>query len=312
MKKILAVFLALSVLAVPVLAETTEDAAPTVTKYTVLGKGISSSPSDPMDFMIVKVGLGRVITSAQDIAVGVMKLDEEKYRLRDVEIETGHATGNVYDGETVVGSFDVSSVMKGDTEVWAGTLEIDGSEYNLYVIEGVRPIKAGELRAVLVDYCRNNEDVNCEERIHEFCSNNPGNAKCQALFRAYCLKGDNMDDTRCRNAFRTWCQKNPTNKYCVPFELQRAKSYCEENPDATICQRIATAAANRCKDNPDNEGCAVAKQIVTGSSNMLRNAQTLRNRFTNMKVNAAAVNASVQAAVQKGKAITSADVAGGD
>ena len=209
MKKTILGLFVLSLLATAVIAQ---EATPTlisaqtvsVNAYVVLGRGIAANPDDPMDFMIVKIGIGKVRSSTANMTIGVLKLDEELYRLRDVAVADGQATGNIYKDDAEVGSFDVASVMKGDTEIWAGTMTL-GTSYNLYIIEGVRPIKASELREKVVEYCNANEDANCADRLTNYCQNNPDDTRCRALYRAWCLRDDNMDDTRCRYEFRNWC-----------------------------------------------------------------------------------------------------------
>lgn len=294
MKK-LTVLLVLSLFVIPAFAQVMAISAQSVSvrAYVILGKGIAASPSDPMDFMIVKFGLGKIryAINNTETMVGVLKLDEESYRLRGVVVEDGKATGMIYRNNTEVGSFEVSSVMKGDIEIWAGTMTL-GSTYNLYVIEGVRPIKAGELRERVVEYCSTVEDANCRERLGNYCENNPEDARCRALFRAYCLRDNNMDDTRCREEFRNWCRENPTNAKCIPFELQRARSYCEENSGSNLCQAIATTAAEFCANNTDNEGCGAVKQLVQASAQLLRNAQAIRTRLVNIQATAVATQAT--------------------
>ena len=290
MRKQMAVILAL-LMAVPVVIaqETTGPypvSAPTAKAYVILGKGIAASPADPMDFMIVKFGIGRFISpNGTEINLGVLIADEDKYRLKKITIGDGHATGKIYANGTEVGSFDVSSVMKGDTEVWAGTMDLNGNNYNLYVIEGTRRIKASELKDKVVEYCKNNpNDTNCRNKVYQYCQNNPTDRRCRALFRAYCLRG-HMDDTRCRQEFVDYCKENPTNRYCIPFELKRAKVYCENHSDSILCRRIATKITTFCQNNPDNEGCAEVKQLITSRPKLLSKLQTLRTRIRNLKVN---------------------------
>lgn len=312
MKKLIAALLILSMLAVPAIAQSAQptlisasSGTPGVKAYIILGAGIAASPSDPMDFMIIKFGIGRVrIGNETDIALGVLIADEEKYRLREIVIEEGHVEGDIYSAGRDVGSFEVTSVMKGDTEIWAGELNLKGAKYNMYVIEGVRPIKAGELKEKVADYCRNSTDINCRSKIHDYCMDHPDDRRCKALFRAYCLRGNNMDDTRCRQAFRNWCKDNPSNKYCVPFALQRAKKYCELHSGSRLCRKIATDVADFCSDNPDNEGCANVKQLIEERPRLLRKVQAIRDRIEAIKT-AVAVNATAVSAE-----VTSADVGG--
>jgi len=164
-------------------------------------------------------------------------------------------------------------------------MELNDKDYNVYVIEGVRPIKAGELKEKVSDYCKNNPDANCAGKIEDYCNNNPEDNRCQALFRAYCLNG-NMEDTRCRQAFINWCKENPENKHCVPFALKWAKNYCEEHSDSNLCQKIATNVADFCKNNPENEGCITVKQIVAERPALLSKIQAIRGKIAALKINA--------------------------
>jgi hypothetical protein len=296
---VLSLLAAIALAAQPVLVS----ASPKISALVVLGKGIAANPSDAMDFMIAKVGIGKVrynVTESSEI-IGVLKLDEESYRLKNIVIEEGHATGSIYKNSSEVGSFDVSSVMKGDTEVWAGTMILDGKTYHIYIIEGVRPVKASELKERVVEYCNNYEDANCADRLRNYCQDNPDDARCRALFRAWCLKEDNMDDTRCRLEFREWCNEHPENAHCIPFALNRSMNYCEENPDSSLCEKIATAVANICEGNPNNTGCATVKQIIAAKPRLLQNVQVLRQRISRLQVNVQAISA-----------VTSADVGGGE
>lgn len=291
-KKILAALIVISLVAVPVAAQTTAtgaNTAPKIRAFIILGKGIAASPSDPMDFMIVKFGLARfLLPNGTEVARGILKLDEEKYRLREVTVEDGHASGKIYSNGTEVGSFDVSSVMKGNTEVWAGTMELNGNAYNLYVIEGSRPIKAGELKEKIIEYCRNNPDENCKGKIYNYCMNNPNDRRCRALFRAYCLRG-HMDDARCREEFVKWCNEHPDNKYCVPFVLKRARVYCEKHSDSVLCRKIAQRVVNYCRENPDNAGCAEVKRVIKERPKLFQRLKQIRARIQALKVTAPAV-----------------------
>lgn len=281
MKKFILAILAVSLLAVPAVAQTSVN--PGIKAYAILGKGIAVSTSDPMDFIIVKFGLGRVVTNdGNETVIGVVIADDERYRLREVNIEEGYAEGEIFYGGDNVGSFELTSVMKGDTEIWVGDFRIGGIIYNLYLIEGVRPIRAGELKEKVADYCRENEDANCAGRIEEFCQNNPEDSRCQALFRAYCLKG-NMEDTRCREAFRNWCKENPANRLCIPFELQRARRYCEEHSASMLCRAIANEVADICENNPDNEGCVTVKSLLEDNSRLFRKIGAIRTRIISIE-----------------------------
>jgi len=233
----------------------------------VLGKGIAVSPTDPMDFMLVKVGLGAVKVTingeVKKAAIGVLKLDGEKYRLKSVSVVDGRATGDIYKNGSKVGDFDIASVMKDDIEVWAGTMNLDGQTYHLYVIEGARRIRAPELREKVAEYCRNNpDDTNCRDKVEEYCQNNPEDARCKALFRKYCIAGRNMDDVRCREFVKDYCKENQNLRECVTLGIKRAKRYCDNNPDAPVCRKLEDRLVNFCKNHPDNEGCVRAKELL--------------------------------------------------
>jgi hypothetical protein len=129
--------------------------------------------------------------------------------------------------------------------------------------------------------------------------NNPQPRVCQALFRAYCLRGNNMDDTRCREALRKWCKEHPDNKHCVPFVLQRSRKYCETNSGSRLCRAIATDAEDFCKKYPNNAGCAKIKQLVQDNSRLFRKISPLRDRLKGLE-NTTTVDTGV----------TSADVGG--
>ncbi len=247
---------------------------PVVSALGVLGKGIAVSPSDPMDFMLAKIGLGSVRVTidgeAKRAAIGVLILDGVKYRLKEVSVKDGQAAGDIYNDDEQVGSFDVASVEKEDIEVWAGEMDLDGDTYYLYIIEGVRKIRAPELRDKVADYCRNNpDDTNCRDKVEDFCENNPNDARCKAIFRKYCIAGRNMDDMRCREYVRDYCGENPSLRECVTMGIERARTFCENNPDSTLCGKIDDRLVDFCKDNPDNEGCVRAKEVLENRTQTL-------------------------------------------
>ncbi|UCG95700.1 MAG: hypothetical protein JSV92_01460 [archaeon] len=298
MKKILAAFFVLLMLAVPVTAQST--ASYRIGAYLLLGKGIASSPDDSMDFLIVKIGIAKLVADNEtEYGAGIIKVDEEKFRLGDIETEEGYIEGDIFENGTDIGYFDLTSVMKGDTEVWAGEMIFRGTRYNLHVIQGTRPIKAGELKDKVASYCSNSTDSNCREKIQDYCKNNPDDSRCRALFRAYCLR-NNMDDMRCRQAFAEWCEDNPENKYCVPFALQRTRKYCEMHSSSRICRAIASDAADFCEENPDNEGCLEIQQLIEDYPRLFRKISSLRNKILEIDTRAGLSTSDV----------TSADVEG--
>jgi hypothetical protein len=195
-----------------------------------LGYGIATSQSNAMDFELVKVGIAGVsITSADGnetvIKTGVLHFGEAKYRLKDVVIGNGTATANIYDNETQVGSISLNSYIKGDREVWAGTLTLDGVAYNAYIIQAPRIWKAVEKAEKVKDYCENNPEKckavmkavgqivcdpalneSCRDKIKAFCEQYPDDNRCKALRVAYC--SINLEDANCRAELIERCKNN--------------------------------------------------------------------------------------------------------
>lgn len=187
-----------------------------------LGYGIATSQSNPMDFEMIKVGIAGInvvrAESEVEVKVGVLHFGETKYRLKDVVIGNGTANANIYDinGTVQKGSISLNSYIKGDREVWAGSLALNGVTYNAYIIQAPRIWKAAEKADKVKDYCENNpakckaaikavgsiicdpekEGVGCSEKIKAFCEQNPEDNRCKALSLASCSL--NMDDANCR------------------------------------------------------------------------------------------------------------------
>jgi hypothetical protein len=236
-----------------------------ITTLAILGNGIAVSPSDAMDFKMVKIGIGTVraelLAETTSLTVGVMLLDEDRYKLKDVVIADGKASGNVYSTDdsgtgTMVGSFGVASVMKGNLEVWAGTLTISGATYHLYVMQAHRQVKPVELKEKVADYCQNNpDDTNCRDKIGDYCQNNPDEERCQKLFMAHCVQGSNLDDSRCREFMNRYCEANPEIEDCGVFAYQRSRQYCEENPGSNLCVKINAEIVEFCSVEPNHEKC---------------------------------------------------------
>ncbi len=205
MKKVFATFVvATLILAAPILAQELGEVKSVDTQIKSiihLGKGLAISTSDPKDFSTVKLGLGSVVfrngTVNKTMTSGVMFVDEQKYKVRNITIGEGVLSGKLYLNTTEVGSFSVAESQKGERDVWTGTLELNGKSYNLYVIELKRDFKPAELREKVADYCRENKgDVNCREKIHEYCQNNPDDNRCISLAKSFCK--DLTGDARCK------------------------------------------------------------------------------------------------------------------
>ena len=209
----------------------------------VLGKGIAIDSSDASNFKLIKVGVAAVrialLDEETEIRLGVLFLDDDRYTLKNVVIGNGTTSGDVYKNDTQVGSFNATLVIKGDNEIWYGTLSIGDKNYNVYILEGERKIKADESGEKIREHCADNpercrdlargignrfcekvEDESCREKIEEFCEENPTDQRCVSVFRTFCK--DNINDMRCRKELSEICEENPTNEACTAF--------CEKYP----------------------------------------------------------------------------------
>jgi hypothetical protein len=264
MKKVLLVLMAaLLIMAIPALADNdlggqSSSSKPKVDMFGMLGKGIASLPSDPTNFTIVKVGAGRVSVDVNGtetkVTIGILYLDDQRYLIRDLVIDNGSISGNLYQNDTQKGSLSVKSVMKGNMEVWVGTLTLDYT-YNLYVLEAPRLIKKEELKDKVSEYCNETVDSNCTGKIADYCGNNPTDTRCLALFKAHCIKGNNMDDSRCRQFMTGWCQNNTEATDCRLFAIQRTEKYCEEHASTPVCNAIQNRLQNFCETDSNNTNC---------------------------------------------------------
>ena len=225
----------------------------------LVGKGIAVSPSDPLDFKLASVGVASIETSASSVVdkvlkIGILRLDDEKYRVRNVTRTEGEISGSLYLNKSKVGEFKVSSVMKERTIVWAGTLSLNGKEYYLYILEGIRKIKPIELKDKISDYCKaNRNDTNCRERIADYCQKNPDDSRCKEIFRNYCI--NNSEDIRCREYVRSYCEENPEKRVCRLLKLRLSAKFCEENPDSRYCLKLSKDLVDYCLKNPNTEKC---------------------------------------------------------
>jgi hypothetical protein len=270
-KAILISVAVLLVIAAPVLAENLGGQAtvlkPSIKMIGILGKGIASLPSDPLAFKIVKAGVGTVSVSVlgeqTDLTVGILFLDDQKYTLKNISISNGSASANLYINDTQHGSVSLTSVIKGDMEIWAGTLTVDGTSYNTYILGGTRPIKASELKEKVSEYCsENSTDKNCGGKIQDFCENNPTDTRCLALFKAFCLRKNNMDDSRCKEFMAGWCKDKNETEDCKSFAIQSSGAYCTAHPGTGICKAIEQKITNfrigeinYCAEHSDTIGC---------------------------------------------------------
>lgn len=243
MKKLATMAIAFLVLTVTFVASFAVAQGPTLTSAnnakiwtrSVFGTGIAISQSDPMDFEFLNIGVAKVkfVSNENDTVrlVGILKFGERKFRLRDVAIGNGSASASVYYNNSQVGSLSLDSYVRGDREVWAGSLTLDGSSYNAYVIQIPKILKAVEKAGYIHEYCKNNPercratmkavgnvvcdpvtDQNCRDRIKNFCEQQPDDNRCKALRLAYCRS--NTEDSDCRAELMDVCKSNTTNAAC--------------------------------------------------------------------------------------------------
>lgn len=262
------------------------------------GTGIASNPSDAMDFYTVKVVGGKVALPDRNIVGrGILYLDEEKYRLTDLNLVGDTATANIvsfadtntdtnnFTG-TVVGSLSLTKVAKPSADVWAGTMTLNSKPYNFYLLAQKRMFKASEIAEKAKNYCKenpfdescksvagylcNDNPKECREKVERYCEDHPGDSRCKEIVRSYCA--GNLRDARCREEMKDYCEKFPNTKYCESDVVE----FCKENPEDTNCQnvfaeyckthekdsRCKAAEISFCKKNPSAENCApIIKQF---------------------------------------------------
>jgi len=287
MKKLTALAIALLVIGMAGIAATSARADETVGAQAqvrarihtmgALGNGLAISQTNPMDFELLKVGIAGVsVTDANGtetvVKAGVLHFGETKYRLKDVVIGNGTATANIYDinGTTQVGSISLNSYVKGDKEVWAGTLTLNGVTYNAYVIQAARVWKAVEKAEKVKDYCENNPikckavmkalgnilcdpatDGSCRDKIKTFCEQHPDDNRCKALRLASCAL--NLEDANCRQDIIENCKNNTDNVICDKLANMYNK-YVEKR--AGVMQNAPAwlkAVRNRIENRPQAE-----------------------------------------------------------
>ena len=303
MKKVAILLATFLVLAVPVIAQEAADTSASklqMHSIGVLGKGLAVDASDPMEFKIVKFALATVRTNDSDesteIRVGILYLDDYKYRIKDFVIEDGKSTGDIYDNGTKTGSYELTSVEKNNGIIWAGTLSVSGTSYNVYVIEGKREIKGNELASKTREYCQENPErckgiisngignigcddptvQGCSEKIRNFCENNPDDSRCKNLFRSYCA--NNLNDTRCRAALNDYCENNTDSEACRSYRLKVTADYCVRRPTDDRCVQLQRERLNEyCLENPDDAKCVAVKT----TAEFMSRVQLVKDCYTN-------------------------------
>jgi hypothetical protein len=234
------VILLISILSISAIAQ--DIPKPKIKTITALGRGIAILNTNPANFKIVRIGVATVrVTLAgeeTELKVGVLYLDGDRYVIKDIQTTNTTVSGNIYLNDTQVGSFSLSMTIKGEYEIWFGTLTVSGQTYNAYILGGARPIKAVEIGEKIKELC-DAFPVRCREvgsaigagieRIKSFCEQNPSDARCVAVFREYCRF--HLDDSRCREGLRGYCKYNSQAKQCEEF--------CEKYP--SVCTTTVTS-----------------------------------------------------------------------
>lgn len=228
-----AFFLVISVMAQPL-------PKPTIKEIGLLGKGLAISESDPKDVHEVKIGIATVtVTLAgqnSSLTAGIFYFDNTRYILKDINVSNKTASGDIFQNDTQVGTLQVSLTAKPNTELWSGTITLNSSTYNLYILEGKRAINALELGDKVSNYCTaHHEDQNCSDKINEFCQKNPQDARCIALFRNYCRK--HLDEMPCRQTLSDYCTSKPNSDAC--------KEFCQNYP------QVCGIPVKKCENCPD-------------------------------------------------------------
>ncbi len=248
----------------------------------VLGEGLAVSTTNPADFKVVRIGIARVLTNIagteSEFNVGVLFLDADRYAINNTVIGNGTSGGDIYLNNTKVGSFSANRVVKPGRDVWYGTMTVNGASYNLYVVAAQRPIKASEAADDIKDYCKDNpvkcgvvakavkgigntcanlNSTSCRDKIVQYCQNNPTDARCVTVFRAYCTA--HTDDSRCVQELKLFCSKNPTNDKCVSF-CSKYTNVCTTGVSGVEPERNvtnATAVATETNETENETGTTI-------------------------------------------------------
>ncbi|MFH0714313.1 MAG: hypothetical protein V1847_00810, partial [Candidatus Diapherotrites archaeon] len=150
---------------------------------------------------------------------GVLKLDDEKFLLKDVSLDRNSFSASVIstDGNVVetVGTISLTRVEKPGKDIWKGTLSIGSDSFKVYIIGHARKFKAPEFPKSVKEYCTGTpeepecrkisdipcaQDANsCRDRIATWCESNPEAPQCKFLVHRWCIINHVQDkDVRCR------------------------------------------------------------------------------------------------------------------
>ncbi|MBI5229220.1 hypothetical protein HY991_03855 [Candidatus Micrarchaeota archaeon] len=117
---------------------------PVIRSLHVIGKGIAVSPTNAMDFKIIRIIAGKVIVKTDNNSVvlkplGLLFLDKEKYRLKEIDFGNESVSAVIFKNETEAGSITITRVHKPGAVVWAGSMTVDGTTYYAYIVNAIHP-----------------------------------------------------------------------------------------------------------------------------------------------------------------------------
>jgi len=263
---------------------------PVIKTLHIVGKGIAVSQTDLSDFKIITIGIARVIArignESSELMVGLLFLDKDRYRLKNVEAGNGTFSADVYRNDTDVGSINANLIEREGKDVWIGELTIDDKTYNIYVFEPHRKMNKFEIRDKVSNYCRaHHEEANCSGKIDEYCENNPTDQRCIALLKNFCK--NNLDDVRCRAEIKDYCNNNPEAEICQTAKLRLTERYCTKHPLDKYCLQLQKKRiVEYCIDHPNDKRCVAAQkgmEIMNRIRERLRTAEFCRNNPTDEK-----------------------------
>jgi len=151
--------------------------------------------------------------------IGLIFVDEKKYRLRNVTIEKDSFAADIFDAvensedskANHVGSIALARIEKSGKDIWSGKMKLEDKEYNTYFVGIKRVFTGGEAKEKVIDHARRNPGKFRKE-IVDLCKENPDNQRCEEIKTDYCLK--NSGDSRCRSLLREKCEKNANEPFC--------------------------------------------------------------------------------------------------
>ncbi len=236
---------------------------PVVKKLFLSARGILIGSDDPMNihsskiiaakFKVVYEGL------SEEVNFGVLYVDNEKYKLKDIEADPESFLANVYDKNNVlVGSVYLAPVETPGILVWAGSISVDNTSYNGYYLQYRAEVRPAQIVNNIAEYCKEHpEDEKCykfekckedpeacKAEIARFCKLNPDSEKCKELWKGFCLR--NLDDVRCREFLKKKCEEDPTQAFCVVRE-QAGKAFTTVQTTATAVRPESVDKCLECK-----------------------------------------------------------------